>query len=102
MVAIIEWHDSNLESLIIKESKKTNSDKFLVYNRKTEEMENVNLSVYQRIKLKINSSVKVDERQYKGWTGKLPFYVYSCKVSGKKVYFIDYPHGYSGRLDCKL
>jgi hypothetical protein len=64
--------------------------------------------VAERLKLSLIDKVKIrlglwkfvgyfaDER----WKGKLPFYISWCPVH--KCYFIDYPHGYYGRLDCPL
>lgn len=76
--------------------------KLLAYNRKTEKLETFSLNYSDALKLKFKGFVKIDERQYKDWSSPIPFYVYTCKLNGKKTFMADYPHGYEGRLDCKL
>jgi hypothetical protein len=99
MVRKVFRADSKLDSIVGKTS--SSGGNVIAYNRKTEQFEQINLELYNSIKLKLNGFVKVDERQYDGWSKKLPFYLYNCKVGGKQVYLLDYPHG-NDRLDCAL
>ncbi len=100
MVKEIELYKDGLETLLDKTSK--NGLKVRVYNRKTQEVEDISLSYLNSLKLKLKGFAKIGERQYEGWSGAIPFYVYTCKSNGKKIFMLDYPHGYEGRLDCKL
>lgn len=101
MVEKADWDGSSLESLIGK-TFIGKDKKVLAYNRKTDELEETKLSFYNALKLRVNGFVKVDDRQYENWSGKLPFYIYTCKVKGEKVFLLDYPHGFSSRLVCRL
>ncbi|MCL4362666.1 MAG: hypothetical protein OH338_02870 [Candidatus Parvarchaeota archaeon] len=100
MVKGRDLYDNGLETLLDKTSK--NGLKVQAYNRKTQKIEDISLSYLSALKLKLNGFVKIGERQYEGWSGAIPFYIYTCKSNGKKIFMLDYPHGYEGRLDCKL
>lgn len=63
-----------------------------------EECLKAQLSLWQRIVLKINSRVFVGCMKLEGWRGELPFYVVKCGWC--KQYFIDYLHGHSGYFIC--
>jgi len=71
--------------------------KVKVINSYTEQEETINLSLFQRLKLKLLGRAKIGERRYPGWRGHLPFYVVRCEEHGL---FIDYPHGYSRFFSC--
>jgi len=58
----------------------------------------VNLSLLQRMALKINGYVYLFHARKEGWKGKLPFYLVRCKKHG--IYYLDYPHGYRGYFNC--
>ncbi|MGC8533379.1 MAG: hypothetical protein ACP5MV_01980 [Candidatus Parvarchaeum sp.] len=100
MVKEIKQYTDSIESLLDKTSKK--GLEVQVYNRKTEKIEDIHLDYLSALKLRLKGFAKIDERQYEGWSGTIPFYVYTCKSNGKKIFMLDYPHGYEGRLDCKL
>ncbi|MCL4398578.1 hypothetical protein M1137_02185 [Candidatus Parvarchaeota archaeon] len=100
MVEEVSWYNNGLDSLLGKTSKK--GLKVQAYNRKTDLTEEVALDYLKLLKLKLNGFVKVDDRKYEGWSGSIPFYIYTCKSNGKKIFMLDYPHGYNERLDCKL
>lgn len=100
MVEAISYYNTGLETLLDKTSK--NGLKVQAYNRKTQKIEDIHLSYLSSLKLKLKGFAKIGERQYEGWSGPIPFYIYTCKLNGKKIFMADYPHGYEGRLDCKL
>lgn len=100
MVERIRLYKSNLERLIGLSGRKSGT--VTAYNRVTEQMEEVHLGIYQSMKLKISGFVKVDERRYDGWSGKLPFYVYSCRSNKEKVFLLGYPEGYTETLRCSI
>jgi hypothetical protein len=64
--------------------------------------------IAERLKLNLIDKVKIrlGFRKFVGcftdehWKGKLPYYISWCPMH--KQYFVDYPHGYYGRLDCPL
>ena len=56
-----------------------------------------NLSLAARVKLKFLGEVYVFHAQKQGWTGALPFYIVKCDVHG---YFLDYPHGFEPYFSC--
>jgi hypothetical protein len=100
MVKEVAWYDDGLETLLDKTYKR--GCKVQAYNRKTEKLETISLGYLSALKLKLRGFTKIGERQYEGWSGLIPFYVYTYKLEGKKIFMTDYPHGYEGRLDCKL
>ena len=55
------------------------------------------LSLPQRIKLRLFGQAYIGHRVQAGWKGPLPFYAFRCHVHGLVD---DYPHSYSDRLDC--
>lgn len=59
--------------------------------------EYVDLTLWQRLKLRLFSRVYLEHRQREGWSGELPIYAFRCPEHGVVV---DYPHGYHDRLDC--
>ncbi|EFD92868.1 MAG: hypothetical protein BJBARM5_0373 [Candidatus Parvarchaeum acidophilus ARMAN-5] len=99
MVFKAERYDSGLELIVndLKDKKEP-----LAYNVYTNEFEKLNLTIRQRFILNSKGLVKVDKRQYPGWSGSIDFYAYTCKVNGEKVTLLDYPHGYDERLSCKI
>ncbi|MCL4397354.1 hypothetical protein M1494_03360 [Candidatus Parvarchaeota archaeon] len=100
MVEAVSWYNNGLETLLDKTSK--NGLKVQAYNRKTKTVEDISLDYMSSLKLRLKGFVKIGERQYEGWKGPIPFYVYTCKLNGKKIFMMDYPHGYNEGLDCKL
>lgn len=96
----IDRYNNGLDTLLDKSFKK--GFKVRAYNRKTQEIEDISLTYSGALKLRLKGFAKIGERQYEGWSGTIPFYVYTCKSNGKKVFMLDYPHGYEGRLDCIL
>lgn len=73
-----------------------------VYNNYTGSFEMLRLSIINKISLALRGYSKFEERQYEGWTGRSDFYVYKCKINGKKRLTLDYPHGFSSELECTL
>ena len=57
----------------------------------------VELSVFQRLRLRLFGSVPVGYRIKQGWRAPIMHYAFRCPVHGVVV---DYPHGYRDRLDC--
>jgi len=57
----------------------------------------LNLSLWQKIKLKILGYAYIGHRQKPGWKAPLPFYVVRCEKHGL---FEDYPHGRSQYFLC--
>ena len=57
----------------------------------------VNLTLLQKITLKIMGEVFIENRTRPGWKGPLPFYAFKCETHGIVE---DYPHGYEARLEC--
>ena len=52
----------------------------------------VNLSLWQRLLLKLRGYVYLFHAKKKGWKGSLPFYLVKCKTHN--ILFVDYPHGF--------
>jgi hypothetical protein len=100
MVERVNWFNSDLESLLGETYKK--GSKVKAYNRKTNDFEEIKLNYFKSLKLALRGFIAVGERRYADWTEAVDFYVYTCKVNDKKVFMLDYPHGYYGRLDCRL
>lgn len=100
MVERVSWYNNGIETLLDKTSK--DGPIVQAYNRKTEKLETLSLDYLRAFRLKLKGFVKIDERQYEGWSGAIPFYLYTCKLEGKKIFMLDYPHGHVGRLDCRL
>ncbi len=57
----------------------------------------VELTLVQKITLKLSKRVYTEHRMRHGWRKPLPFYAFKCPKHGIVE---DYPHGYKGRLDC--
>ena len=57
----------------------------------------VKLNLFQKIILKLQGRVFIENRVRPGWSGPLPFYAFKCDEHGLVV---DYPHGYEERLEC--
>jgi hypothetical protein len=60
-------------------------------------MQKIKLTLFQKIILKIDGRVFIENRAKPGWRGTLPFYAFKCDKHGLVE---DYFHGYEGRLDC--
>jgi hypothetical protein len=56
-----------------------------------------NLTLRQRIVLKLTGRAYVGHYAKPNWRGKLPFYVVRCKKHGL---YVTYPQGYDGNLLC--
>ena len=63
----------------------------------TSRLADSDLSLPQRIKLRLFGQAFIGHRVRAEWKGPLPFYAFRCHVHGLVE---DYPHGYSDRLDC--
>ena len=50
-----------------------------------------------KLKLRLGFPVYLGHRRMPGWTGKLPFYAFTCEKHGVKV---NYPSGFRKRLIC--
>lgn len=101
MVQKAVWYNHNLDSLLNKTYKLGHNVK--AYNKVTGEIEEIKLNYLKALKLAFTGIVEVGERRYNGWSGSIPFYIYSCRAKdGNKVFMLDYPHGYGNSLDCKL
>ena len=59
----------------------------------------VELTLVQKIILKLFGIVFTENRMKPGWRGPLPFYAFKCPVHGLVE---NYPHGYNERLKCPL
>ncbi len=68
-----------------------------VYNSYTEQYEVITVGFWDIVKVLFGKPVKVGERQYAKWEKPIMFYMFYCSRQG---FTIDYPHGYSGYLDC--
>ncbi len=102
MVGRTEIYNNGLEKLLGKTGMSAKNSEKSVYNRYTGEIENVKLSAKQKMALKLKGFVYLGERQYPGWTGKIGFYLYKCKVKDKEVLMLDYPHSYADSLRCSI
>ena len=60
-------------------------------------MQKIELTLFQKMILKLDGRVFIEHRAKPGWRGALPFYVFKCDKHG---FVEDYPHGYEGRLEC--
>ncbi len=69
------------------------------YNAYTHSFEKLELTPKQKLVLALTGKVKLEDREYSGWTGKLPFYAYKCKTDIGNVLLINYPRHYSETLD---
>ena len=56
-----------------------------------------NLSIKEKIILKLQGSVEVGKILIYGWKGRLPFYLFKCPDHG---YQINYPSGHYMSLHC--
>ena len=57
------------------------------------------ISVMERLKLKLNGRIYAFHARMEGWNGgELPFYIIKCEKCG--TYFLDYPHGYENYFLC--
>jgi len=63
-------------------------------------MKEVELTLIQRLKLRVFGSLFLFKAAKEGWRGKLPFYLAKCRKHS--IFFIDYPHGYDEALICPL
>ncbi len=102
MVEKVEMYKNGLEKLLQTGIAKAKSGDTLVYNRYTNELEGIKLSAKQRLALKLRGFAYIGDRQYPGWSGKIAFYVYKCKVDKKEALLVDYPHGYNEALRCSI
>ena len=57
------------------------------------------LSLIQKLRLRLFGRVLVGWRSRRLWRAELPFYAFRCPIHGIVE---DYPQGYDGRLDCPL
>lgn len=57
----------------------------------------VKVGAKTRLMLALGMKVKVGTFRGKGW-GPLTFYLFRCPYCGRLT--VDYPHGYTGYLDC--
>ena len=57
----------------------------------------VELTLVQKIILKLSGHVFIENRIRPGWRGPLAFYVFKCPEHGLVE---DYPRGFTGRLEC--
>ena len=55
------------------------------------------LNLFKRLILHLFGQTYLEHRTRPGWSGSLPFYAFVCPFHGVVV---DYPHGYSQRLEC--
>ena len=69
------------------------------YNAYTHSLEKLELTPKQKLVLALTGKVNIGQREYSGWTGKLPFYAYKCKTDSGKVLLINYPRHYFETLD---
>ena len=58
------------------------------------------INLFQWLRLKLTGKTFVQWLRKPGWLGVCPFYIARCRSCGE--YFLDYPHGYDGRLDCPV
>ena len=49
------------------------------------------ISLLERIKLRLKGRIYVFHAKPEGWAGEVPFYIVKCGKCG--CYFLDYPHG---------
>ncbi len=59
----------------------------------------VDLSLFERIAMRLFGSVYIGHRKRPGWRGQLPMYAFRCPRHGVVV---NYPQGYDERLECPL
>ena len=59
----------------------------------------VDISLWNRLKLKLSGNAYLYHATKKGWTAQLPFYIVKC--NNGHGYFLDYLHG-SGNFSCPL
>ena len=57
----------------------------------------VELTLVQKMILKLRGRVFIGNRVKPGWRGSLPFYAFMCD---EHRLVKNYPHGYEGRLEC--
>ena len=57
----------------------------------------VELSVFQRLRLRLFGSVPVGYQRKPGWKAPIMHYAFRCPVHGVVV---DYPHGFRERFSC--
>jgi len=58
---------------------------------------NLDVPLFQYLKLKMNHSVFIGKKSKVGWSGELPFYISTC---GNHGYFVDYCHGWKKNFEC--
>ena len=57
----------------------------------------IELSMFQRLRLRLFGSVPVGYRVKSGWRGPIMHYAFRCPIHGVVV---DYPRGFSHELRC--
>lgn len=70
------------------------------YDQRTKEVRDkppANLSLKQRLVLKVFGKVYLRHEKRQGWKHALPIYLTKCPIHG---YFEDYPHGWEGYFQC--
>ena len=60
-------------------------------------LDNMKLTLIQKIKLKINGRVYIEHRTRPRWNRPLPFYAFKCPVHG---IVIDYTHDVDDYVSC--
>lgn len=60
-------------------------------------IDSLNLSFFQRLRLRIFGSVYVEHRKKNSWNNALPHYIAKCKTHG---YFIAIERGFEKELRC--
>lgn len=57
----------------------------------------IELSKFQKLRLRIIGHVPIGTRRKKDWTADIMHYAFKCSIHGIVV---DYPHGFEERLRC--
>ena len=73
------------------------SDSFWRATVESKRLTESDLSLPQRLRLRLFGHAYIEHRKRSGWKGPLPFYTFRCPIHGLVE---DYPHGYGDRLDC--
>ena len=58
-----------------------------------------NMSLIQRVMLRLRGKIMLGYAQRWGWKDKMPFYLFRCKIHG---YQIGYPAGHNEGIDCPV
>ena len=88
-----------LDKILDKLSQKPAEGFTRVYNRYTRSVEEVKLTLLNKISLALSDETKVKDRTCSERPGYLPFFVYTTAIGGNKVMLLDYRHGYRKRLN---